>query len=87
MFIDRNYFLSVKGLHPKARKLGMIVVAESEGIEDTLNTLMRFVNWTFRVPQANRFVVTGYAAKAGEIRNQPDVIEQARQLGRNMVAH
>jgi hypothetical protein len=48
---------------------------------------MRFVNWTFRVPQANRFVVTGYAAKAGEIRNQPDVIEQARQLGRNMVAH
>ena len=87
MFIDRNYFLSVKGLHPKARKLGMIVVAESEGIEDKLNTLMRFVNWTFRVPQANRFVVTGYAAKAGEIRNQHDVIEQARQLGRNMVAH
>jgi len=84
MFIDRNYFVSVKGMHPKAKTLGMIVVAESEGVEDTLHTLTRFVDWTFRVPTANRFIVTGYATKAGDIKKKPDVVENARDMGKKM---
>jgi multimeric flavodoxin WrbA len=85
MFIDRNYFLSVKRLHPKARTVGMIVVAESEGIEETVHTLTQFVDWTFRIPRANLFAVTGYAAKAGSIRDDDAVVESARDMGRNMV--
>lgn len=34
IFVDRNYFLSVKRMHPKAKTVGLIVVAESEGIEE-----------------------------------------------------
>ena len=83
-FIDRNYFVSVKRMHPKAKTVGMIVVAESEGIEDTLHTLTQFVDWTFRVSPANRFTVTGYATKAGDIKNKPDVVEKAREMGRKM---
>jgi len=86
MFIDRNYFLSVKGIHPKAKTLGIIVVAESEGIEDTVRTLKRFADWTFRVPPANLFTLTGYATKAGEIKNKTGVVEEAREMGRKMAA-
>jgi multimeric flavodoxin WrbA len=84
IFIDRNYFISVKRMHPKAKTVGMIVVAESEGIEDTLHTLTQFVDWTFRVSPVNRFTVTGYATKAGDIRKATDVVEKAREMGRKM---
>jgi multimeric flavodoxin WrbA len=84
IFIDRNYFVSVKGIHPKAKTIGLIVVAESEGIEDTLHTLTRFVDWTFRISSVNRYTVTGYAAKAGDIRKKIDVVEKAREMGRKM---
>ena len=47
MFIDRNYFLDVRGMHPKAKAVGMIVVAQSEGIDETVHTLTQFVDWTF----------------------------------------
>jgi multimeric flavodoxin WrbA len=84
MFIDRNYFLSVKRIHPRAKTVGLIVVAESEGIEDTLNTLMQFIDWTFRIPAINRFTVTGYATKAGDIRKDLEVIEKAQEMGSKM---
>lgn len=84
IFIDRNYFVSVKSMHPKAKTVGLIVVAESEGIEDTLQTLTKFVNWTFRVSPVNCFTVTGYATNAGDIKKKPDVIEKAREMGRKM---
>jgi len=86
MFLDRNYFLSVKRMHLKAKAVGMIVVAESEGIEDTLRTLTRFINWTFRISPENLYAVTGYAAKAGEIRKKLDVVEKAREMGKKMAA-
>jgi multimeric flavodoxin WrbA len=84
IFIDRNYFVDMKSSHPKAKTVGLIVVAESEGIEDTLHTLTQFVDWTFRVSPVNRFIVTGYAAKAGDIRKNIDVVEKAREMGRKM---
>ncbi len=86
MFIDRNYFLSVKRIHPKVKTVGLIVVAESEGIEDTLRTLTRFVDWTFRISPINRYTVTGYAAKASDISKKIDVVEKVREMGKKMAA-
>jgi len=84
IFIDRNYFVSVKRMHPKAKTVGIIVVAESEGIEDTVHTLTQFIDWTFRVSPVNRFIVTGYATRAGDIRREAEVIEKAQEMGRKM---
>ena len=84
-FIDRNYFLCKKDMMSRARVVGIIVVAESEGIEDTVHTLNHFVDWSFNVNEDSRLVVTGYASRIGDARNNPSLVEEARKLGRQMV--
>ena len=84
-FIDRNYFLYKKDRRSKARAVGIIVVAEMEGIEDTLYTLNQFVDWSFYVSEAKRFIVSGYALKPGDARGNSSLVEEARNLGRQMV--
>lgn len=84
-FIDRNYFLYKKERRSKARAVGIIVVAEMEGIEDTLYTLNQFVDWSFHVGEAKRFTVSGYALNPGDARRNSSLVEEARNLGRQMV--
>lgn len=84
-FIDRNYFLHKKDKRSGARVAGIIVVAGPEGIEDTLHTLNHFIDWSCNVNEDRRLVVTGYASRLGDARNNPSLMEEARQLGRQMV--
>ena len=83
-FIDRNYFLYRHDQKYKARAVGIIVVAEKEGIEDTLHTLKQFIN-DFTVEESRIFIACGYANKLGEARNNLPLVEEARKLGRQMV--
>ncbi len=85
VFIDRNYFLYKKDRRSQARAVGIIVVAEMEGINDTLYTLKQFVDWSFDVDENRRFIVCGYAGRLGEARNNLPLVEEARKLGRQMV--
>jgi multimeric flavodoxin WrbA len=85
-FIDRNYFPYKKNMRAKARAVGIIVVAEQMGIEDTLYTLHQFVDWIFYVGKSRRFVVSGYANKQGEARENHQLVAEARKLGQEMVA-
>lgn len=83
-FIDRNYFLYTHDQKYKARAVGIIVVAEKEGIEDTLHTLKQFTD-DFTVEENRRFIAFGYASKLGEVKNNLPLVEEARKLGRQMV--
>ena len=85
-FMDRNYFPYKKNLRAKARAVGIVVVAEQMGIEDTLYTLHQFVDWVFYVGKNRRFVVTGYANRPGDARKNTELVAEARELGREMVA-
>ena len=84
-FIDRNYFLYKHDRKSQAKVVGIIVVAEREGIEDTLHTLNQFIEWLFNVDDSRIFVASGYANKLGEAKNNLPLVEQVRKLGRQMV--
>jgi len=83
-FMDRNYFPYKKNLRAKARVVGIIVVAEQMGIEDTLHTLHQFVDWVFYVGKSRRFVVSGYANRLGDAQKDARLVKDARELGRKM---
>ncbi len=83
-FIDRNYFLYKHDQQYKARTAGIIIVANQAGIEDTLHTLRQFTD-EFNVNENTIFIVTGYANKTGEVRNNLSLVKGARKLGRQMV--
>jgi len=84
-FIDRNYFLYKHNQKYKARAVGVIVVAGSEGIEDTLHTLKQFIDEPFDVEEDKIFIAYGYADRLGEAKNNRPLVEKARKLGRQMV--
>jgi multimeric flavodoxin WrbA len=84
-FIDRNYFLYKRNRKSQARVVGLMVVAEIEGIEDTLHTLRQFVDESFSVHEDKLFVLRGYASRPGEAKRNPELVEAARSLGRQMV--
>lgn len=83
-FIDRNYFLYKHGQKSQARVVGIIIVAEVEGIEDTLHTLKLFVDESFDVPEERILTACGYAHKPGEVKENLSLVEEARKLGRQM---
>ena len=84
-FIDRNYFLYMHDRKSQARSVGIIVVADSIGIEDTVHTLKRYINEVFTVSEDSVLELTGYAYKLGEAKNNPQLVVQAREFGKKMV--
>lgn len=84
-FIDRNYFLSTHERKAKAKAVGIILVAEAEGIEDTLHTLKRFIGDSFDIDENKIFTVCGFAGRLGEAKNNLSLVEEARKLGRQIV--
>ena len=84
-FIDRNYFLYKHARKYKARAVGIIIVAEQMGIEDTLHTLRQFTD-EFDAEEDRIFIVSGYANRLGDAENNLPLVEAARKLGRQMAA-
>ena len=84
-FMDRNYFLYTHNRKSQARAVAVIVVAEVEGIEDTVHTLKRFINESFDVEKDSILEVHGYASRLGDVSNNAPLLRQARELGRQMV--
>jgi len=83
-FIDRNYFLYRHNQKYKARAVGIIIVAEQMGIEDTLHTLRQFTD-ELDAKEDRIFIVSGYANKLGDAKNNLPLVEASRKLGRQMV--
>lgn len=86
IFIDRNYFLYRHSSKCNAKTIGIIVVAGGAGIKDTLNTFNKFINAsTFDIAENNKYYVTGYANNPGEVKNNNKLVEEAKNLGKQMV--
>jgi len=83
-FIDRNYFLYMHDIDLKARCAGVIVVAGGSAIDITVRALRRCFRIQGDNPDERTILVTGYASRPGEVKNQPALLEEARNLGRRM---
>ena len=84
-FIDRNYFLYKHNSKSRARVVGVIAVAEVVGIEDTLHTLKQFIDESFRLEDKRNLIIQGHAGRVGDVKNNIPLIEEARELGWQMV--
>jgi len=85
-FIDRNYFIYNKYPRVKAKAVGYIVVAHSSGMEETVQALHNFVDWSLRVPRNKRLVMKAYAGVIGDAESKPQLEQDARKLGRQLMA-
>lgn len=83
--IDRCHFFYSHGRKPKARSLGLVVVAGEYGIKETLHALHRFNEVTFGVREERIFSVSGIALESGEVRTNLSLVDEARKLGQEMV--
>ena len=83
-FIDRTYFLYMKSRKSRAKTVGVIVIATCEGVQDTLHTLGQFMDESFDIEDGQRLIVTGYASKLGDVKNNTTLIADARNLGKRM---
>jgi multimeric flavodoxin WrbA len=83
-FIDRNYFLYKHNQKYKTRVVGIIVIAGGDGIEDTLHTLRQFID-ELNVKESDVFILSGYATNMGDAGKNLHLLEEARNLGRQMV--
>jgi multimeric flavodoxin WrbA len=84
-FIDRNYFLYTHDRKAKARAVGIILVVEVEGIEDTMHTLKLFIGESFAIDGDKIFTACGFAGRLGEAKNNMSLVQEARKLGRRIV--
>jgi multimeric flavodoxin WrbA len=82
-FIDRNYFFYKHQTPYKAKAAGIIVVAEESGLEDTVKTL-NFLLHEMKIPQEKRFVVSGFAFKPDDAKQNPALVEAVRRLGEQL---
>ena len=82
-FIDRNYFIYKHEQKYRARAVGLIVVAEQEGIEDTLHTLRQFAD-ELSLSGDRVFVASGYASRPWDARSNTSLVEVAADLGRRI---
>lgn len=85
-FMDRNYYLYMHDRKAKARAVGLIVIAEAAGIEDTVHTLKRYIKESFTVPEGQIFVVSGIAGRMGDAPANAKLGKAARKLGKDLVA-
>lgn len=82
-FIDRNYFLYKHDRKSRATAAGIIVVADTEGIQDTVYTLKQFID-ELDIEKDRIFTACGFANKLGEAKSNLPLVEEARKLGRQM---
>ena len=84
-FIDRNYFLYRHGIPLSARCAGLVVVAGGGGIDQTVRALRRYVKLSTEIPDEKILIVTGYASQPGDVKSNPSLLEEARNMGAQMV--
>lgn len=86
IFIDRTYFLYTHDINCKAKAAALIVIGGGAGTEDTVKSLNKFLSGsTLSIPKSNIFVVSGYAGSPGEVKNKPELVNQAREMGKKLV--
>ncbi len=83
-FIDRTHFHWYHNRRMRARCAGTIVVATRSGIEDTTNALVYFITRRTSIGAEQILKVHGFGRKAGQIKDNIPIVEEARRLGMRM---
>lgn len=85
LFIDRNChrFNHDQLLEPAA--IGLVVVAAETGLQETIDTLKRFVALSSAGP-LKMFELSGLADKAGDALGDGDLVEAARRMAHQIAA-
>lgn len=84
VFIDRNRFYHRQQRKLKAKSAGVVVVANSTGTEVAADVLKRFLASTSNIPPAKVLLAVGLTKPPTTARANPELIEQAKALGRKM---
>jgi len=85
-FIDRHYFLYKHDISLEFKAVGVVILAEEQGLDDTLNTLVQYLDSSFKVKAHELVVLTGYAAREGDAKDNAELISLARDMGQTLAA-
>jgi len=80
-FLDRTYFAYTHNLPMKARCAGLIAIAGGDGLEPTLKALKGLLGFSNNMKV---FTVSGYASSIGDAQQNPALIKQATNMGKQM---
>jgi len=83
VFIDRNCFNNYHEVWLQARSVGLIAVAESTGVDETVDSLRRFVALSSD-KKVKPLSVTGLAYRAGDAAGNGPLIAAVRDMARAM---
>jgi multimeric flavodoxin WrbA len=83
LFIDRNCHHYNHELFLAAKAVGLLAVAQSSGLEETIAALRRYVAFSSN-ERLQPLAVTGFAYSRGEAAANPDLIENVRRLAVDM---
>jgi multimeric flavodoxin WrbA len=83
VFMDRCCHNYTHGVRLSASVIGLVCVAESTGLEATIDCLRRFV--AVQSPRAlPECILTGFASKLGDAAREPRLLEGAIELARGI---
>jgi len=85
VFIDRNCFNNYHEIWLSARSVGLIAVAESTGLDDTIDSLRRFVALSSD-KKVKPLSVTGLAYREGDAEKNAALVSAVREMATAMAA-
>jgi len=80
IFMDRTYFFYTHDRPIRAKAAGFIAVGGGTGADETIAEMKKLIG-PARIPA---FVVKGYTGAGDDIRNRPEVVESAADMGRRL---
>jgi len=85
VFIDRNCFNNYHEIWLKAKTVGLIAVAESTGLDETVDSLRRFVSLSSNT-RLKPLSATGFAYRVGDAAGNEALVASVRRLAREMAS-
>jgi multimeric flavodoxin WrbA len=85
IFIDRNCFNNYHEVWLRARSVGLIAVAESTGLDETIDSLRRFVALSSD-KKVEPLSATGVAYREGDAAGNAALVAAVREMARAMAA-
>jgi len=85
VFIDRNCFNNYHEVWLRARSVGLIAVAESTGLDETIDSLRRFVALSSD-KKVRPLSVTGLAYREGDAAGNAALVGAVRDMAQEMAA-
>lgn len=83
LFIDRNCFNNYHEVWLQAKSIGLIAVAESTGLDETIDSLRRFVSLSSN-SRAKPLSASGFAYRIGDAAENGSLVASVKQMAHEM---